>query len=116
MDNLPGILIGLASIVAIAVVWAVGHQVLSGKLVRVDTEELRKEEQRHIALLEEQNLALRKERDFDRSELTALMKQAIEAIASIHLWLQRYEGIGGMVEATRMQQRRHDHDDSGGHQ
>ena len=101
MAPLTGVLVAAAAVVTILVVFAVARRVFTGQLTPLDVAGLVKAQEQHIALLDEQNTALRKEREFDRKELVELIRNATESQFAMNLFLQRYESLGGMVMADR---------------
>jgi hypothetical protein len=98
MENLGGILIGVASLFSIGVVFSVAMRVFSGALVPMPVKSLIDAQQAHIDLLETQNDALMKERLFEKDALREMVKEATEANFAVHQFLSRYESLGGFVD------------------
>jgi hypothetical protein len=103
-EALPGILIGVAAIIVVLVMAWLMRKTTSGEITPLAVHQLVEKHERHISLLEEQNTALRKEREFDRAELLDLIKKGTEGLKSVYLFMDRYEALGGMVMADRQRE------------
>lgn len=99
MDNMAGILIGVAALFSVGVVFSVALRVFSGGLVPLAVRKLLDEQSAHIAELQRRNTILEEERSNDKPELVTLIKRSTEAIFSITTWLSRYESLGGFASS-----------------
>lgn len=95
-------LIGVAAIITVLVLAWIMRKVTSGEIVPLAVREMHAASERHVALLEEQNEILRKERQYERAELISIVKAATEAQFAMREFLSRYESAGGMVMADRI--------------
>ncbi len=95
------VLIGAASLVVVLVMAWLVRKVTAGDITPLSVHQLVTAQQEHIALLVEQNTALRREREFDRAEHLALIRKATEGLISVDLFMRRYESLGGMVMVDR---------------